>query len=211
MKVPAPRRLSWSVGGLRLVAGDVAPRRERTRAGESWTLERLFRAHVDDVYRFVRHQLGPAADDSDVEDLTQKVFIAAGRGLAKFRGDSKPSTWLFRISYRIVLRHLQDRRRHRALLDQLEAGALTVVPTASADERLLHQEELRLVWRCLMQIKPPKRMVLLLHRVDGRSGKEIAEILQIKEATVWTRLHHARRELAAALARAGAKEVYDGR
>ena len=165
-----------------------------TQRAHPLSLEALFRAHVRDVHRFVAHQLGPGAIESDIEDLTQKVFICAQKGLSKFRGESKPLTWLFRIASREVLRHLQSRRKHRALLQRLEAREAPS-PGANVETRLVQQQELERVWRCLMRIKPKKRMVLLLHRVEGKSGKEIAEILQIKEATVWTRLHHARQEL----------------
>ena len=213
-------RLSWGVRRVQRLAepGGVRPAPEAEVAGETekgpvapLTLEVLFRTHIDDVYRFVRHQLGPAAEDGDIEDLVQKVFIAAGRGLSRFRGDSKPSTWLYRIASRMVLKHLDNRRRHRALLQRVEEGALTLEPVMSAEQRLLRQEELRLVWRCLMSIKPAKRMVLLLHRVEGRSGAEIADILQIKERTVWSRLHYARLELAQGLDRLRAQGVWDDR
>ena len=210
LKEPGAKGLSWTVTGADPAARQAIPPDEQA-ARSPPTLEGLFRDHAGDVFRFVRHQLGPAAEDSDVEDLTQRVFIAAGRGLSKFRGDSRPSTWLYRIASRIVLKHLESHRRHRALLERVEAAALTLEPVMSAEERLVRQEELRLVWRCLMTIKPSKRMVLLLHRVDGRSGKEIADILQIKEATVWTRLHHARKELGQALERLRAQGVWHDR
>lgn len=168
------------------------------------SLEGLFRAHVGDVHRFVRHQLGPGAKEPDVEDLTQKVFIDAGRGLRTFRGDSKASTWLFSIASRVVLSHLESRRRHLALIERLE-GQIEERST-SMERRLEQRQELELVWRCLLRIKPKKRMVFVMHRIEGRSGKEIAEILQIEEATVWTRLHHARRELLEQLARHRARE-----
>ena len=60
---------------------------------------------------------------------------------------------------------------------------------------------LRRVWRCLMQIKPKKRIVFVLHEIEGMSGPEIAEMLSASEATVRSRLHHARRELMALLAK----------
>lgn len=160
------------------------------------TLEGLFRDHVTDVHRFVRRQLGPGGEEAEVEDLTQRVFILAGQGLPKFRGDCKASTWLYRISSRVVLRHLQSRRQHRLLLERIESQALQKAPSTDVEERALQQEKLRLVYRCLLNIKPKKRIVFLLHRVEGRSGAEIADILQIPEATVWSRLHHAKQELA---------------
>src|SRR5262245_33041720 len=73
------------------------------------SLEALFRAHVEDVYRFVARQLGPGGDKAMIDDLTQEVFIAAGRSLPNFRGESKASTWLYTIASRTVLNHLESR------------------------------------------------------------------------------------------------------
>ena len=55
------------------------------------------------------------------------------------------------------------------------------------------------VWRCLMKIHPKKRIVFVLHELEGLSGREISEVLGIKEPTVHSRLFYARRELMRAL------------
>jgi len=166
------------------------------------SLEGLFRSHADDVFRIVARLMGPGAGDADIEDVTQQVFVAAQRALPRFRGDSTPLTWLYGIATRVVLTHLRSIRRHRRLV-----GALEAVPPASLDmQRHVEQrEELRRVWRVLMRIKPKKRVVFVLHEIEGRSGREIAEALEIKEATVWSRLHHARRELVAGLRKEGTR------
>jgi RNA polymerase sigma-70 factor (ECF subfamily) len=130
----------------------------------------------------------------------QLVFIAIQRALPRFRGDSKLSTWVYGVSARVVMTQLRGWRRHRRLLaalgDHLES-ADTYTPEQSASER----QELARVWRCLLRIKPKKRVVYIMHELEDLSGNEIAEALEIPVATVWTRLHHARKELLAALAR----------
>jgi RNA polymerase sigma-70 factor (ECF subfamily) len=176
-----------------------APRRQADEAGRldgpRPTIEALFRAHFNDVYRMVRRLLGPGAIPADVEDVTQQVFIAAQRSLPGFRGESKPSTWLYAISAKVVLTQLQSWRRARRLQRALEAQQSVPDHIFGPDEVLMQQRELVRVWRCLMRIKPKKRMVYVLHEFEGRSGPEIAEILSIPENTVWTRLYHARKEL----------------
>lgn len=160
------------------------------------TVESLFRDHVEDVHRIVASLLGPGASDADIEDLTQQVFLAAHRALPEFRGDSKPTTWLYGIASRLVLTHLRGFRRQRRMVDALEAELRTPrAPDASAEERLEQKRELERIWRALMKIKPKKRIVFVLHEIEQLSGKEIAAVLDVKEATVFTRLHHAKREL----------------
>jgi RNA polymerase sigma-70 factor, ECF subfamily len=178
-----------------------AAQRALTRAiPEELTIESVFRNYVDDVHRIVARLLGPSAGRADVEDVVQLVFIAIQRALPRFRGDSKLSTWVYGVSARVVMTQLRGWRRHRRLLaalgDHLQA-ADTYTPEQSASER----QELARVWRCLLRIKPKKRVVYIMHELEDLSGNEIAEALEIPVATVWTRLHHARKELLAALAR----------
>jgi RNA polymerase sigma-70 factor, ECF subfamily len=160
------------------------------------TLEGLFRQHADDVHRIVRRLLGLGATQADVDDLVQQVFLAVHRALPSFRGESKTSTWIYGIASRIVLEHLRGWRRYRVMVARLEEEPARV---ERPDGRLESRDELRRVWRCLMRIKPKKRVVFVLHEIEGLSGPEIAEMLAINEATVRSRLHHARRELMAAL------------
>ncbi len=161
------------------------------------TVERLFRDHGEAVYRIVARLLGPTAPRADVEDLTQQVFVAAYGSLSRFRGEAAPSTWLYGIASRTVLRYLRSWRRHRRMIEALESIAEPAVP--QPDQVIGDREVLGRVWSCLLRIKPKKRLVYLLHEVEGLSGKEIAAALDVKEATVWSRLHHARRELDAML------------
>lgn len=165
-------------------------------AAEPPSLEALFRNHLEDVYRIVSRLLGPGAGRADIEDVTQQVFLAAHRALPKFRGESKVTTWLYGIASKTVLMHLRSRRRHRRLVGALEQSAAVSVGWENNVERSVEsRRKLAEVWRCLMRIKPKKRIVFVLHEIEGLSGKQIAQMLEIKEATVWTRLHHARIEL----------------
>lgn len=177
-----------------------APRAVARVVPEELTIESVFRHYVDDVHRIVARLLGPSAGRADVEDVVQLVFIAIQRALPRFRGESKLSTWIYGVSARVVMTQLRGWRRHRRLLaalgDHLQS-ADTYTPEQSASER----QELARVWRCLLRIKPKKRVVYIMHELEDLSGNEIAEALEIPVATVWTRLHHARKELLAALAR----------
>jgi RNA polymerase sigma-70 factor (ECF subfamily) len=169
------------------------------------TLESLFRSHFDDVYRMVGRLLGPGARSADIEDVTQLVFLAAHRALPKFRGESKVTTWLYGIAVRVVLTQLRAWRRHRRLKSALEHEPGVMLRAVSPDETVAQRQELVRVWSCLMKIKPEKRVVYVLHEVEGLPGAEIAAALGIPVATVWTRLFHARKELNRALARLGAE------
>lgn len=213
MLVTRPSAMAGAFGGL--VFASAVDRQERQAsfasapgqtATKELTLESLFRDHVGDVHRIVARLLGPAASDSDVDDLVQQVFVAVHSALPRFRGDSKVTTWLYGIATRTVLGHLRSGRRHRRMVETLEAmTALLPAATAHPEDEAERRDSLRRVWRALMSIKPKKRVVFLLYEVEGLTGREIAEALDIRPATVHTRLYHARKELDAALAKLEAR------
>ena len=168
-------------------------------------VEELFRAHFDAVYAFIGRSLGPYAPPEDVEDLTQQVFLVAHRQRHRFRGESSPRTWLFAIAYRTVLTHLRSRRRRRALASAIEQelSSLPPVEEASPEGEMHRRRLLAEVWQELSKIRPKKRIAYLMHEVLGLPGSTIAEVVGVPEATVFTRLHHARKELRERLARRG--------
>lgn len=193
--------VALAMGAPDLLGRSASDERAEDTSDEPLTLDTLFRRHVDDVHRIVARLLGPGASAADVEDLTQQIFLAAHRALPSFRGESKPTTWLYGIASRMVISHLRRRRCHRRMLERLENEALEL-SGARPDHAELHfarREELRRVWSALMKIDPRKRVAFMLYELEGLSGREIAEALEIPEATVFTRLHHARRELLAEL------------
>jgi RNA polymerase sigma-70 factor (ECF subfamily) len=145
--------------------------------------------------------LGPGACAADLEDLTQQVFLAAHQSKERFRGDASPKTWLLGIAAQTVLMFLRSWRRRRRLATAAQADLDLVWHTevCGADDAVLQRQRLLLVWRALNRVKPKKRIVFIMHEIEGMSGKDIAQALSIPEKTVWTRLYHARLELARGL------------
>ncbi len=176
---------------------DAAPPRARAPAVD---VDALIRAHGRDVYRIVARLVGPATPRADIEDLAQQVFLAAYDARHRFRGDAQVTTWLYGIASRTVLRYLRGWRRRQRMLDTLRTMAeLTSPMVVSPEQEVGDRELLQRVWGCLLRIKPKKRVVYILHEIEGLPAKQIAAMLEVKEATVWSRLHHARRELDRAL------------
>lgn len=169
-------------------------------SAEPLTAELLFRRHGRDVVRFVRRMMGPHAAEEDVDDVVQQVFVSVHRDLDGFRGDCAVTTWLYGISARAVLMHARSgRRRQRAMVAYADERRHASAAGESAEDTVARRQETERVWRCLEKMKPKKRLVFVLHEIEGLSGKEVAEALDVNEATVWTRLFHARRELVRAL------------
>ncbi len=160
----------------------------RCRAGDQSAWRELYDAHFDFVYRVAR-RLG--VDPTEAEDVTHDVFVIAHRRLDQF-SQGRLRTWLYRITANVV----SDRHRRRRI-----RASLTLVKTwlfgqrvATPEEHASQRSDAEMVNRVLARMSPKKREVFALFELEGRSGEEIAELVGIPVNTVWTRLHHARRE-----------------
>lgn len=164
----------------------------RCRAGEREAFEQLYRDHRRLVAANLFRVLG---DRSELDDLVQEVFVIAFRGLERFRGDAKLSTWLYRICVNVALGRLRSRTRKPPPVTLTEKDENQVGDSPESPERLLERrEDVARVYRALDCLSEKKRVVLALHAIEGLDIREIAEIVQAPLVTVRTRLHYARKE-----------------
>lgn len=146
--------------------------------------------------------LGVCADitgqRADAEDAFQETLLAIQKGLPEFRGTSRLSTWIWRIAVRAAIRQRARVRRHAA--DPIDVDP---VDPATASSPLSSSTSDRLD-RALATLSAEQRTVLALFCVEENTHDEIAAVLGVPVGTVWSRLHQARKRLAAALERIGA-------
>lgn len=169
--------------------------------------DKLYREHVDLVYRYAHRLCG---EPESAKDLVQETFLNAYRGLKDFRGDSRISTWLYTIASRACLRM---RRKRKGAPDR-ELSLEEFVPTSEGEFRLqiavdgltpeqaLENKELREALEQAINKLPKKyRMALVLRDMEGLSAGETGAIMGLTERAVKSRLHRARlfvrRELSA--------------
>lgn len=171
---------------------------ERARAGDPSAFRQIFVSHRNDVTRVVFRMIGPSAE---IEDIVQEVFLHVYRSLKSFRGESRFSTWLYRLAVNVTrmhLRHARSRPRLALVIPPEDAEENIVVE--SPDEVVERHNRVRALYRLLESLSEKKREVLVMHDFDGVPAKDIAEILAIPVLTVRTRLFYARKELYAAMA-----------
>ncbi len=161
----------------------------RCQAGERAAQDELYRGHRRLVAGNLYRVLG---SPSELEDLVQEVFVIAFRGIARFRGESRLTTWLYRIAVNVALQRLRTRGRRREMLplDEQDGGSTDDTPEAE----LLRRHQIAAVYRLLDKLSPKKRVVLVLHEIEGLDVAEIAGIVGSPQVTVRTRLHYARKE-----------------
>ena len=165
----------------------------RARAEDTEAFEALVRKHQGWVFTLAYRMLG---DRADAEEVAQEIFLKAYRGLGRFKGDARFSTWLYRIATNHCLNHLESRRRRVG--SHTNPGHLVerVSDPAPRPDQVVEQADVRhLVQQALLRLTPEHRGILVLREIQGLSYEEIGELLGLESGTVRSRLHRARMEL----------------
>jgi RNA polymerase sigma-70 factor (ECF subfamily) len=162
----------------------------RIACGDQLAMRALFARHQHTLYRWLRRSV---RDDAALaEDLLSEVFLDVWRQADSFEGRSSVSTWLLAIARHKALS--ARRRRTDAELDEEVAAS---IPDSADDPEssLLKKDRSELLRQCLNNLSHKHREVLDLVYYHGKSVKEVAGITGTAEATVKTRMFHARRKL----------------
>ncbi len=161
----------------------------------------VYREQRGRVLGAVRAILGPS---DEVDDVVQLAFIEIHRCLDRFEGRSRLSTWCYRIAINVALQHLRKKRRKRWLmLGTTGEEATEMAGAVHSAGRLEDRQILEKVYRAVDTLSEKKRVVWVLHELQGQDPGEIASVLGIPMNTVRSRLLAARRDLMDELARMG--------
>jgi RNA polymerase sigma-70 factor, ECF subfamily len=170
----------------------------RARNRDEAAVRTLIRQNNQRLFRLARSIM---RDDSEAEDVVQESYVRGFTRLGEFRGESSLGTWLTRILINEAYGRLR-RRRITANWDSVEAahGAQAQIipfPSPQPDpERTMAQHEInQILERAIDALPEPFRIVLVARLVEEMSIEETAELLDLRPATVKTRLHRARRLL----------------
>jgi RNA polymerase sigma-70 factor (ECF subfamily) len=166
------------------------------QAGDRAEFAQFVEAYSGQVYRLAIKMLH---NPQDAEDILQETFIKAYKALPKFEGRSSLSTWLYRIATNEALMFLRKKRPVQVSVDQpLENDEGDERPRQIVDWCCLPEDELMSTEarsnldRSVQQLPETLRTVFLLRDIEGLSTRETAEVLDISESAVKTRLSRAR-------------------
>jgi RNA polymerase sigma-70 factor (ECF subfamily) len=169
----------------------------RAGSGDKAAFREVYQRHRADVARLVFRMLGPRAD---AEDVIQEVFFQVFRSLKDFRGQSKFTTWLHRVTVNVVLMHRRAAKSRPVFADEPVQDGQINGDTILPDEDCARRERMRAFGRLLDRLAEKKRIVFILHELEGMAPTEIGKVVGAPVLTVRTRLFYARRELEAMLA-----------
>jgi RNA polymerase sigma-70 factor (ECF subfamily) len=181
---------------------------DRARAGDAGAFEMLVRRYQGWVFTLALRMLG---DRGEAEDMAQEIFLKAYRGLKRFKGASRFSTWLYAIASHHCLNQLETRRRrprpHGQAGDRRDhaesdppAAVDRLADQAPHADALLERMDLaRIIQAELANLTAEHRIILVLRDIQGLSYEQIARTLRLELGTVRSRLHRARMEMRARL------------
>lgn len=173
----------------------IADLRDGAPAAFRQVVEQYKHRVVNTCYRFVH-------DQEEAEDLAQETFVEVFRSVARFRGESDLSTWIYRIAVTKSLDFLrkQSRARRGGRLKQLlrlEDEATNVPAPSSTRPDVAHEqrERRRILQHALDRLPENQRVAFVLSKYDEMSHQEIAGILNTTVSSVESLIHRARKNL----------------
>jgi RNA polymerase sigma-70 factor (ECF subfamily) len=162
--------------------------------------EEIVKRYQDKIYGLA---LRITRNPTDAEDILQEVFLTLTRKIDTFRGESKFSSWLYRIAVNASYMHLRGEKKHEtdvSLEDYApydENGTLmgriaSKDWTSRPDKVLFSKEAMDIIERAVKDLPEPYRVVFLLRDVEGLSNEEVAGILGLSIPAIKSRLHRGR-------------------
>jgi len=176
---------------------------EQLVARDERAFSALVRAYERRVFALVLRMIGNPAE---AEDLAQEVFVQVFKAIGSFRGESKLSTWIYRIAINLCknrskylkARHTDDQQELGALEERIpvgDANRANVAHVARPDEVMAGKQVEQIVQRAILEIEPSFRECLVLRDVEDLSYEEIGAVTGLPEGTVKSRIHRARAQL----------------
>jgi len=180
---------------------------QRVINGDKNAFEELVLANQRNVYNLA---LKMTSAEEDALDISQEAFLKAYRLLDTFRGESRFSVWLYRMTHNLCIDHLRKKPRQTASSltmysdDSDDPHDLEIPDIRNLPEQSLLRNEMRkTIAQSINELEPNHREILVMREITDMSYAEIAETLNINEGTVKSRLARARKSLVSILLKKG--------
>ena len=175
----------------------------------------LVREYERRIFALVLRMIGNRAE---AEDLAQEVFVQVFKAIGSFRGESKLSTWIYRIAVNLCknrskylrVRHSDDQRELGSVEERIgtrDAAGANVAQVAGPDEVMAGKQVELIVQHAILELEPSFRECLVLRDVEDLSYEEIGVITGLPEGTVKSRIHRARGQLREIVERALGEKI----
>jgi RNA polymerase sigma-70 factor (ECF subfamily) len=165
---------------------------ERVQAGETECFAFLLKRYSRPVYSLIVKMVG---NREDAEELTQDVFLKAYRSLSSFQGNSRFSTWLYRIACNTAVSATRKARHEWPAIEESLIGNVAEEDVSEALAQASKEEQLTRLEAALAQLPPDERALILLFYMQAKTVEEIAAVTGLTASNVKTRLHRIRKKM----------------
>lgn len=131
----------------------------------------------------------------EAEEISQDTFVKAFKNLKNFKGDSKFSTWLYRITYHTSLDALKKNKKEQNTFEINEITFNQIKSVENILEGIERKERAKIMDSCLLKLPEEERSIIWMFYYDELSLKEIIEITSLSESNIKVKLHRARKKL----------------
>lgn len=164
---------------------------QRTAQGDEKAFEQLMEKYERAVFNTIYRYIGIR---DDVEDLAQEIFVKVWKNAKKFKGKSKFSTWLYRITANHCLDYRSKHRQNLVSLDGI-TDQEKVPESLKVSENHEQNRKVALIRKALSELPERQRVALVLSQYEGLSYKEIADTMKVSVSSVESLIFRARRAL----------------
>jgi len=171
---------------------------ERLKKGDDAAFKIIVEAWQDMVYNT---SLGIVQNPEDAEDVAQEVFVQVYESVGQFKGDSKVSTWIYRIAVTKSLDHLRKKKRKKrfAFLQSLfgvnEEEVRHEPDFHHPGVTLENKENAAVLFQAIEKLPDNQKIAFTLHKLEGLSYQEVAEVMESTVSSVESLMHRAKGNL----------------
>lgn len=164
--------------------------------GDTKAYAQLVNRYKDLVYtlaiRMLKHK-------EEAEEVAQDTFVKVFKSLQQFKGDSKFSTWIYRVTYNTCLDRIKKNKKHLndVAIDDFTFNKLDAIDNAL--ENMIKKEKQKLIKQCIAKLPEDSSALLTLFYFEELSLDEISKIINIEANTIKVKLFRARKKLAVIL------------
>ena len=168
------------------------------RAGDRVALDQLVQEYQPQLFRLALSILddGSQNGSADAQEVTQDALLAALRSLDSYRAEAKLSTWLYSITVNLCRNHIRARQRRERVRNLFERLTTPIEDAPSQPEDVIIRKQTDLgLFSIVQSLNEKHRLPVILRYYHDCSVAEIAQILDIPEGTVHSRLNTARKKV----------------
>jgi len=171
---------------------------ERLKQGDASAFKLIVEAWQDMVYNTA---LGIVQNAEDAEDVAQEVFVQVYESVKQFKGDAKFSTWLYRIAITKSLDHIRKKKRKKrfaflqSLFGENEEEVLHTPDFHHPGTSLEDKERAAVLFRAIDKLPATQKVAFTLHKLEGLSYQEVADVMQTSLSSVESLMHRAKGNL----------------